>query len=155
MRSWQRRDGELASGAAPAGERGGILALTLGALAMAAALIVVVATIAAVYLDRRDLLALADSAAADAATRIDPVAYARGEVLLTDDGVWAAAVAFLDSAPGSVSSGVTVVAPTGAPGPTTAEVTLHSLSRPAFLPWVLAPWSEGIAIEVTASARGG
>lgn len=143
--------------AADDGERGGVLALTLGALAVAAALIATLAVASAVYLDRKELLALADATAASAATRIDEAAYQAGRIELTDAGVRAGAQDFLASAPGQVTSlaGVAVVGPTGAPDPVTAQVTLHALSRPAFLPWVLIGWSDGFAITVTSTARGG
>lgn len=136
------------------GERGGILALTLGVLGVAALLIVVVAVASSVYLDRRELLALADTTAAHAATRIDPAAYAEGTIMLTDQGVRTAALDFLASAPSSVTDlpGLALVEPTGASGATTAQVTLTAYSRPAFLPWLLMPWSDGIAMTVTSSA---
>lgn len=132
-------------------ERGGILALTLGALGVAAVLIVVIAVAGALYLDRRELLALADATAADAATAIDPVSYAAGDVILTDASVRAAAAEFLAGTPTTA----TLTDPTGTPDGATAEVTLTVLSRPSFLPWALIGWSDGISIEVTASARGG
>ncbi|TNU75814.1 glycosyltransferase [Miniimonas arenae] len=141
----------------PDGERGGILVLTLGALAVAAALIVTIAVASAVYLDRRDLLALADATAADAAAAIDTDSYYGGEITLTDDAVRAAARDFLASAPAGVTDapGLAVADPTGAIDATTAEVTLVAFSRPAWLPWALAPWSDGIALRVTVTARGG
>lgn len=139
------------------GERGSILALTLGALAVAALLIVTIAVAGAVYLDRRDLLTLADDAAAYAATQIDEDAYFAGRIELTDRSVRSAAARYLATAPAGVVDlpGTAVVSPTGTTDGRTAQVTLTGVSRPAFLPWVLAPWSDGIAITVTTTARGG
>lgn len=138
-------------------ERGSVLPLTMGAIAVAAALIATIAVMSAVYLDRKQLLALADAVAADAATRIDSDAYLEGSVTLTDDGVRVAAENYLAAAPPGIVTlpGTTVGSPTGSPDAATAEVTLVALSRPGFLPWALAPWSDGIAISVTATARGG
>lgn len=151
------RTGQPRHGIDPAAERGGILALTLGALAVAASLIVTIAVASAVYLDRRELLALADATAADAATRIDTDSYLAGRIELTDDGVRTAVRAYLTTAPPGVVDlpGIAVGHPTGTPDGTTAQVTLTALSRPAFLPWALMPWSDGIALTVTSSARGG
>lgn len=139
------------------GERGGVLVLTLGALALAAALIATLAVASAVYLDRKELLALADATAAAAATHLDEAAYAAGKIRLTDDGVRSGAHDFLASAPPGLTGlgGITVVDPTGAPDPATAQVTLRAYSRPSFLPWALIGWSDGFAITVTSSARGG
>lgn len=137
-----------------AAERGGVLALTLGALGVAAMLVAVIAVASAVYLNRRELLALADVTAAHAAANIDPDAYLDGEIALTDDGVREAAEEFLASAPHNVvdAPGLALADPTGAVGATDAQVTLVALSKPAFLPWVLLPWSDGIALQVTATA---
>lgn len=138
------------------GEAGSILALSLGALAVAAVLIVTIAVASAVYLDRKELLALADAAAAHAATRIDPGSYLAGEIALTPGGVREAVEDYLESVPGETDlRALAIAAPTGTTDATTAQVTLTALSRPSFLPWVLMPWSDGIAMTVTASARGG
>ncbi|GMA32046.1 hypothetical protein [Litorihabitans aurantiacus] len=138
-------------------ESGRILVLTLGAVAVAVALVAVIATASAVYLDRKALLSLADSAAAYAASQVDSDAYfSGGELAVTDASVRASVADFLETAPSSLTDapGLAVTAPTGTPdGGTTAQVTLTALSRPAFLPWVLAPWSDGITMTVTSSAR--
>ncbi|PWD52394.1 glycosyltransferase [Serinibacter arcticus] len=138
-------------------ESGRILVLTIGALAVAASLIAAIATASAVYLDRKALLSLADSTAAYAASQIDERSYYGGDDLaVTDESVSASAADFLVQAPPSLTDapGLQLADPTGTPdGGVTAEVTLTALSRPSFLPWVLAPWSEGIPMTVTASAR--
>ena len=144
------------SGGREDAERGGVLALTLGALGVAGLLVVVVAVASAVYLDRRELLALADATAAHAATSIDPAAYAEGLVVLTDAGVRAGAEEFLASVPIDAVDvdRLALAEPTGAPDEVTAQVTLVGRSRPAFLPWLLAPWSDGIVLRVTSTAAG-
>lgn len=138
-------------------ESGRILVLTLGALTVAVALVLVVATASAVYLDRKALLSLADSAAAYAASQVDEDAYFRdGELRVTDESVRTSARDLLLRAPAAASGAddLRIVEPTGTPdGGVTARVTLAATSRPAFLPWVLAPWSDGIAMTVTSSAR--
>lgn len=124
--------------------------LSIGALAVAAMLVAVVATASAVYLDRKALLSLADATAAHAAAAIDQAAYLSGDIGVTDGSVNAAAIEFLQETPdGAAVTGVqALVTVDGA-----AEVTLSSLSRPEFIPWVLAPWSDGIAITVTGRAN--
>ncbi|PFG19189.1 glycosyltransferase [Serinibacter salmoneus] len=131
-------------------ESGRVLVLSIGALAVAAMLVAVVATASAVYLDRKALLSLADATAAHAAAAIDQGAYLSGDLGVTDGSVDAAALEFLQEAPdGAAVTGLQAsVTADGA-----AEVTLSSLSRPEFLPWVLAPWSDGIAITVTGRAN--
>lgn len=138
-------------------ESGRILVLSVGALAVAVALVLVVATAGAVYLDRKALLSLADSTAAYAASQVDQESYfASGELGVTDESVRESARDFLLAAPASLTDApdLQIVDPTGTPdGGATAQVTLTATSRPAFLPWVLAPWSDGISMTVTSSAR--
>lgn len=136
-------------------EDGRILVLTLGAVAVAVALVAVIATASAVYLDRKALLSLADATAAHAAAQVDADAYFGGDgTVVTDSGVQASARDFLARAPRSLTDAphLRLASPTGASDATTAQVTLEATSRPAFLPWVLAPWSDGIPLRVTASA---
>mgnify|MGYP003494165595 CR=1 FL=1 len=137
-------------------ESGRILVLTLGAIALAVALVAVIATASAVYLDRKALLSLADPTAASTARRIASESYfGEGATALTDSSVRQNAEEFLAQAPPSLTDApdLRIAAPTGSPDGQSAEVTLTALSRPAFLPWVLAPWSDGIAMTVTATAR--
>ena len=142
---------------APDGERGRVLVLTIGCAALAAALIAVIASASAVYLDRKELLALADATAAHAAATIDEGTYSSGEIGVSDESVRRSAQEFLASAPAAMTDApaLAIADPTGVAPDGGAQVTLVALSRPAFLPWVLAPWSEGIALRVTVTARGG
>lgn len=138
-------------------ESGRILVLTIGAIAVAVAMITVIASASAVYLDRKALLSLADGAAAFAASQIDADSYYGASRLeVTDDSVRTSAQDFLQASPPGVTDApdLAIGAPTGTPdGGLTAQVTLTAVSRPAFLPWALAPWSDGIAMTVTVSAR--
>lgn len=145
--------------------------LTLGFAVLLLALVLVVVSASAVHIERKRLLALADSVAADAADAVDLDAYylagapagkthAGGPttVPLSDATVRAAVDAYLASAPPAVVgefSGLRVLAPTGSPDGVTAEVTLGAIVRPPLVPWVLAPWSEGIVLRATSTARAG
>lgn len=138
-------------------EAGSILVMALASLAVAAALIATVAVASALYLDRKELLAIADATAAHAATSLSEEQYLNGTVTLTNRGVLMSATEFLAATPTSTGSvvGLGIGSPTGAINAVTAQVTVTGYSRPSFIPWALAPWSDGIAITVTATAQGG
>ncbi|WP_447925550.1 pilus assembly protein TadG-related protein [Georgenia muralis] len=145
--------------------------LTLGFAVLLLTLVLVVVSASAVHIERKRLLALADSIAADAADAVDLDAYysagvpagttqAGGPttVPLSDATVRAAVDGYLASAPAAVVgefAELRVLEPTGSPDGVTAEVTLGATVRPPLLPWVLAPWSEGIALKATSTARAG
>lgn len=143
----------------PEEDRGSITLLTIALGVIAAALVVVVAAASVVHLERKRLLSLADGAAADAATAIELAAYYAvespdTEVPLTDVTVREAVDAHLASAPAAARlRDLRVVEPTGSPDGTSAEVSLAAVARPTFVPWMLVPWSDGIALEVTVHAR--
>lgn len=143
-------------------DRGQIMLLSIGFAVVAIALVLVVTAVSAIYLERKQLLALADAIAADAADAVDEGAYfgeGRPEVPaipLTDASVQAAAQDYLDVAPEAVIGdfrGLAVVAPTGTPNGTMAEVTLSAIVRPPVVGAILAPWQDGFAIVVTARAE--
>jgi len=50
--------------------------------------------------------------------------------------------------------GLTLVA-ASTPDGRTAQVRLRAVARPTLLSWITAPWSDGVVLDVTASARGG
>ena len=144
--------------------------LTLGFAVLVLTLVLVVASASAVHIERKRLLALTDSVAADAADAIDLDAYysadqpsgppgAGGTTLpLSDATVRAAVEGYLATAPAAVVgefAGLRVLEPTGSPDGVTAEVTLGATVRPPLVPWVLAPWSDGIALRATSTARAG
>lgn len=139
------------------GERGQIMLLSLGFGVLALALVLVVAAASSIYLERKQLLALADGAAADAADAIDYGLYYAGErdgLPLSDASVQEAVSEHLaSSAAASTFHGLGVAAGTGTSDGRTAHVTLTAVARPVVVPWVLVPWSDGFAITVTSSAR--
>ncbi|WP_413452378.1 pilus assembly protein TadG-related protein [Georgenia phoenicis] len=139
------------------GERGQIMLLSLGFGVLALALVLVVAAASSIYLERKQLLALADGAAADAADAIDYGLYYAGEregLPLSDASVQEAVGEHLESsAAASTFRGLRVAAGTGTNDGRTAHVTLTAVARPVVVPWALVPWSDGFAITVTSSAR--
>lgn len=141
------------------GERGSITVLAIGFGALALALVLVIATATTVHLERKRLLSVADGAAAAAATAVDLPGYysLTGEgtrIPLTDATVRAATEDYIHAAPASGRlTALRITQPTGSPDGVTAQVSLAAVAQPAFLPWALIPWSDGIAIRVTVTAR--
>lgn len=155
MIAWWRARWARAAGSAR--EDGQILLLSLVFGVITLALVLVVASVSSIYLERKELLALADALAADAADAVDAQTYytdAGVEHLpLTDASVHAAVQDYLAAAPATVTGefeDFAVAAPTGTPDGQVAEVTLTARVRPPVLPWVLMPWADGFEIEVTA-----
>nr|KEP23389.1 hypothetical protein DA06_08980 [Georgenia sp. SUBG003] len=153
---------------APAGgpEQGQIMLLTLAFGVLVLVLVLVVASASAVHIERKRLLALADGAAADAADAVDPAAYYAGagspgqstRVPVSDASVAAAVQQYLRAAPPALVAEfdrLRVAEPTGTPDGTTAQVTFTATARPPLVPWVLLPWSDGIALRVTSTAQAG
>ncbi|WP_098485523.1 hypothetical protein [Georgenia soli] len=142
-----------------------LLTLAFGVLVLA--LVLVVASASAVHIERKRLLALADGAAADAADAIDLAAYyatpagspdAATRVPLSDASVEAAVQEYLRASPPALVAEferLRVAEPTGTPDGTTAQVTLTATARPPLVPWALLPWSDGVALRVTSTARAG
>ncbi len=125
-------------------------------------LVTVVASATSVHLERKRLAALADSLAIAAADELDLDTYYGGEapdpledgkVFLTDAGVSAAVTAHLAAWPGDSHPDGLAVVRAATPDGRTAEVALRAVARPVLLTWVLAPWSDGIALHAEASAR--
>ena len=155
MIAWWRARWALA--ARSRGEDGQILLLSLVFGVITLALVLVVASVSSIYLERKELLALADALAADAADAVDAESYYTDDSLahvpLTDASVHAAVQDYLASAPAAVTGefeDFAVVAPTGTPDGQVAQVSLAARVRPPVLPWVLMPWADGFEIEVTA-----
>ena len=158
----RRRRGEVR-----AGDDGQILLLTLAFATLVLALVLVVAGASAVHIERKRLLALADAVAADAADALDEATYYGGagsegagptRVPLSEASVDAAVADYLAAAPAAVVGefeGLRVAEPTGTPDGVTAQVTLVALVRPPLVPWVLAPWSDGLTVHATSTARAG
>jgi len=141
------------------GESGQITLLSIGFGLLALTLVLVVAAASSLYLERKQLLALADGAAADAADAIDYGLYygpggAADGVPLSDASVRESVAEYLgSSAAAGTFRGLAVGPGTGTGDGRTAHVTLSAVARPAVVPWVLVPWSDGFVITVTSSAR--
>ena len=125
-------------------------------------LVTVVVSASSVHLERKRLTALADSLAIAAADELDiddyysgnvPDPRSDGKVFLTDASVSAAVTAHLAEWPHESLPDDVIVELAGTPDGRTARVRLRSVARPALITWVLAPWSDGIALHAEASAR--
>ena len=141
-------------------ESGQILILCIAYGALALLLVTAIVSASGIHLERKRLYALADLTALAAADSLAPEAYfgpgARTDaVTLSTGSVRSAAEAQLLASPeASRFTGLTLVDATTADG-RTAEVTLGAVARPPLLTWVTAPWSDGVALRVTAHARAG
>lgn len=139
---------------------GQVMVLSLGFAVVAILLVLVVTAATAVHLDRKRLLALADLAALAAADQVDGRYFAgaegRGEagVPLTDATVRAAVQEYVAAHPDPAArwDGVVVLEAT-APDVRSARVRLGAVTRPPLVTWVIAPWADGITLEVEATAR--
>lgn len=138
-----------------------LLSLVYGLLVLL--LVTAVVSASSVHLERKRLLALADLTALAAADALDEAAYYsrssvgpdRGLVVVTPTTVRQSAEAHLLASPASADfEHLTLVAAT-TPDSRTAEVTLAAVARPPLLSQATAAWSDGIRIQVTASARAG
>lgn len=168
------------------GERGQIMLLTMVFAAVTITLVLVVAAASAVHIERKRLVALADSTAVAASDAIDQARYYQGDgstegdasaggegsaagggaaggaraahVPLSDATVRGAAADYLAQAPRAVTgefARLSVTDPTGSPDGASAQVTLTAVARPPMIPWVLVPWSDGITLRATSTARAG
>ncbi|SED73391.1 hypothetical protein [Ruania alba] len=139
-------------------EDGQILLLSIVYGAITLALVLVVIAVSAIYLERKDLLSLADALAADAADAADETTFYTegrgdpGQLPLTDASVRDSVEEYLAAAPASMVDfeDFAVVPPTGTPDGEIAEVSLTARVRPPVLPWALLPFADGFQIEVTA-----
>jgi hypothetical protein len=141
-------------------DSGQVMLLSIAYAVLALLLVTVVVSAAAVHIERKRLLALADLAALDAADELDEAAYyARADgdplLVLSSARVRSAVEEHLASSPGADRLHDLTVIEAGTPDGRTAEVTLGAVARPVLLSWVTAGWSDGIPLVVTASARAG
>ncbi|UFU03994.1 hypothetical protein LQF12_05190 [Ruania suaedae] len=142
-------------------DEGQILLLSLVYGVVTLALVLVVVSVSAIYLERKRLLSLADALAASAADAVDEEQFYTGEgsepgtLPLTGDSVQAAVSEYLAAAPAGVTDfeSFGVVPPTGTPDGVTAQVSLTARVRPPLVPWALIPFADGFVIEVTAFAE--
>ncbi len=157
--SWSR----WSSGRSAAGgdDDGQIMLLSLGYAVLALLLVLAIVSASSVHLERKRLLALADLAALEAADSLDETSYyGRADtpgtdslVRLSPESVRAAVDAHLVSSPASGRLSDLRVVDATTPDARTAEVTLAAVAHPPLLSWFLAPWSDGIPLQVTARAR--
>lgn len=144
------------------GDEGQVTLLVLVYCLIAASLVLVVASVSSVHLERKQLLALADAAALDAADALEESTYYTAGALpgdgvpLSDASVRASASSYLALVGAAERfEGFALAAPTGSPDGRTAEVTLVATARPALLPAVVTSWAGGVPLQVTARARAG
>lgn len=142
----------------PAGDEGHVMLLSIAFGALALLLVTAVVAASGIHLERKRLLALADLAALDAAAALDEGAYytrsADDAVLrLSDAGVRSAVEDHLATSPAAARLEDLTVIAAGTPDGRTAEVTLGAVARPVLISWVTAPWTDGIALTATSSAR--
>ncbi|WP_159622721.1 pilus assembly protein TadG-related protein [Ruania rhizosphaerae] len=137
---------------------GQILLLSLVYGVVTLALVLVVVSVSAIYLERKRLLSLADALAADAADAVDEASFYGGAAVdpgdlpLTDASVQGAVADYLAAAPAGVAEfeDFGVVPPTGSPDGLTAQVSLTARVRPPLVPWAIIPFADGFVIDVTA-----
>ena len=138
-------------------DSGQVLLLSLAYAVLALLLVTAVVSASGIHLERKRLLALADLAALDAADALDEAAYfsrrAGDElVVLGEEEVTAQVAEYLDlAAPHARLDDLALVS--AGTDSRTVTVTLRSVARPVLISWVTAPWSDGIELVVTASAR--
>ena len=138
--------------------------LTLGFVVVALLLLTVVVSAAGVHLERKRLLALADLLALEGADAVGDDRYfvpgrarRRGPAACRSPTRRSARRSTATCGttptrprPGTSSRSLDATTPDGR----TAQVRLGAVVRPVLLSWVLAPWSDGIALEAESVARG-
>lgn len=136
-------------------EDGQTLLLGLGLVTIILALLLVIASATAIYLDLKHLTSLADSAAAAGAATLDDSAYFDNEEggpgARTSGTAHAAAAQDLALQEPNGGLSQVVVASATVEGET-VSVTLTARSQPPFLPWGIIP-ADGFALTATGSAQ--
>jgi uncharacterized membrane protein len=154
-----RREG---AGDEGAGDEGSISLLSLGFAVLAIVLILVVAAATQLQLDRTRLCRMADELAIDAADAMDVPAYYAGNAERPTD------LAAVDLSPASMRAVVNghlteyaeryhlddvAIVGVSSPDGKTAVVSVALVVRPLFGLDALLPWSDGITLSTTSSAR--
>lgn len=139
-------------------DAGQVMLLVLGYSVVLLLLVTVVVGATSVHLTRHRLLGVADGAALDAADALDAERFytgsGAGPLPLSDAGVQASVAEYLAvAAPLQPFPAPVVGHGTGSPDGVTAEVTLTTTARLPLVSSVLGPWSDGVAVTVTARAR--
>ena len=150
---------------APRGDReaGHITLLSIAFGALALLLLTAVVSASSVHLERKRLVVLADELALEAADSLDVAAFYRGEaarptadgvIPLTDADVRRAVEEYLSEHADVVArhEGLTVIE-AGSDDGRTARVGVAAVARPPLISWITAPWSDGIVLRATSSAR--
>ena len=140
----------------PRGDDGQIMLLALAYVLLAILLVTVVVCASAVHLARKELLALADLAALEAADAMDPADYyvsADRGMAVTDDDVRSAVEEYLSTAPESGRFTALTLDDATAVDAHTASVTLSAVADVPLLTFLTAAWSDGVVLAVTAEAR--
>lgn len=142
-------------------DEGQVTLLVLGFVLLAVALITVVVAATGVHLDRKRLLDLSDLASLAAADSVTDDGYfthgaAPGarEVPLSSEAVRAAVERYVRDHPDRFARWSQVqVLEAGTADGRTVVVRLGAVSRLALVGPLLAPWSDGVRIEATSTAR--
>lgn len=144
-------------------ESGRIMLLSIAFAVVALLLVTAVVSATGVHLERKRLLILADQLALEGADAIDLDGFYRGEaaaprpgavVPLTDAGVRRAVEAYLSAHAGAAADLERLaVVQADTPDGRTARITLSAVARPTLVSWVTAPWSDGIDLRASSSAR--
>ncbi|WP_298460285.1 pilus assembly protein TadG-related protein [uncultured Cellulomonas sp.] len=159
-RAWAAVRDRAARGGTDAGNIT-LLAIAFGMLALLLVTAVVSAT--SVHLERKRLLVLADELALEAADALDLASFYRGGaapptqdgvVPLTDADVRRAVEEYLTEHDALLAGreGLVVTEAVADDG-RTARVGLAALARPPLISWITAPWSDGVVVRATSSAR--
>ncbi|GIG28267.1 pilus assembly protein TadG-related protein [Cellulomonas marina] len=138
-------------------DEGRIALLALGFVVVAASLVLVVTGAAGVHLDRKRLLALADLAALDAADALSASAYYAGGLPsdglpLADAAVGAEVRDHVAAHPDPALGTVRVVS-AGSPDGRSVVVRLAAVVPVPLVGGVLAPFTDGVPLTATATAR--
>lgn len=140
-------------------ESGQIMILTLGLAMVVLGLIFVVVSVTSVQIERKQLLAMADAAALDAASAIDEATYftrGDGEVRLTDATVRSAVDGYLAEHAAALGlERAHAAQPTGSPDGRSAQVTLTTVAEIPLVPWFMESMGGGIRLQVSTVARAG
>lgn len=134
-----------------------LLSIVYGLVTLA--LVLVVASVSHLHIERKRLWGLADALAAGAADAAHlPTWYRTGGaegLVLTDGSVQEAVGQQLEATPGAITgsfTNLTVDSAVAIEGQV-AEVTLSTRAYPPLVPWVLVPWQDGITVTVTSRAH--
>ncbi|MGC0249667.1 pilus assembly protein TadG-related protein [Pseudactinotalea sp. Z1748] len=140
-------------------EDGQIMLLSIVYGLVTLALVLVVASVSHLHIERKRLWNLADSLAAGAADATDVGRWydtgGTDGLVLTDASVSEAVGDQLAATPEVVADSFIDfrVVSVSAVDDQTVEVILSARARPPLVPWVLVPWQDGFTVEVTSRAH--